>query len=107
MLTPTTIVAPFPVEQRFVENCAGSQFASYLDWLAIAYAITLVSLPALSLPCGFTQTGLPVGLQMVGRARGEAGLLAAALLLEEELALDLCPIQPRSLGTEHALEGVV
>ena len=105
LLTPTTIVAPFPVEQRFVENCDGVQFDSYLDWLAIAYAITLVSLPALSLPCGFTQSGLPVGLQMVGRAHGEADLLASALLLEEALALDLCPVQSGYLVAEPALKG--
>lgn len=104
LLTPTTIVAPFPVEQRFVTTCNNLHFKSYLDWLAIAYAITLVSLPALSLPCGFTQEGLPVGLQMIGRARGDSELLAAALLLEETLALDLAPIQPRVLSAEPALE---
>ncbi len=94
LLTPATIVPPYPVEQRYVENCNGVAFTSYIDWLAIAYAITLVSLPALSLPCGFTKTGLPVGLQIVGRARGEADLLAGALLLEEALDLDLRPVKP-------------
>jgi amidase len=69
LLTPTTIVAPFAVEQRFVETCNNIRFDTYLDWLAIAYAVTLVSLPALSLPRGFTQSGLPVGLQVVARAR--------------------------------------
>ncbi len=95
LLTPTTIVAHYPVEQRYVETCDGSDFSTYLDWLAIAYAVTLVSLPALSLPCGFTSAGLPVGLQMIGRARGEAGLLSAALVLEEALGLDLRIIDPR------------
>ena len=46
--------------------------------MTIAYAITLTACPALSLPCGFTAGGLPVGLQIVGPPRGEAQLLAAA-----------------------------
>ena len=95
LLVPTTIVGPYPVEQRFVTSCNGHNFKTYIDWLAIAYAITLVSLPALSLPCGYTRAGLPVGLQMVGRPRGEHALLASALVLEEALGLDLRPIEPK------------
>ena len=94
LLTPTTIVGPYPVEQRYARSCNGTGFSSYLDWLAIAYAITPVSLPALSLPCGFTRAGLPVGLQMVGRRQGEAALLSAARLLEEALALEARIIDP-------------
>src|SRR5436305_11282433 len=74
LLTPATIVAPFPVEHRYVAECAGKKFDNYVEWLAIVYAITLVCCPALSLPCGFTATGLPVGLQMVAAPRGEAQL---------------------------------
>lgn len=96
LLTPATIVPPFPVEERYVKSCNGVKFETYIDWLAIVYAITLIGHPALSLPCGFTRDGLPVGLQMVGRSRGEAGLLAAAGVLEDELELDHTPIFPRS-----------
>jgi len=96
LLTPATIVPPFPVEQRFVTHCAGVRFESYVDWLAIAYAITLTGHPALSLPCGFTAAGLPVGLQMVGGWQGEAALLSAAAALEAELGLDPAPIDPRA-----------
>ena len=67
LLTPATIVAPFPVENRYVAECAGKKFDNYVEWLGIVYAITLVCCPALSLPCGFTASGLPVGLQMVAR----------------------------------------
>lgn len=95
LLTPATVVPPYPVEQRYVTECAGQAFETYIDWLGIAYAITLVSLPALSLPCGFTESGLPVGLQMVGRPRGEAALLSAAGTLQDALALDHLIIDPR------------
>jgi amidase len=97
LLAPATIVSPFPVEQRYVAECAGTKFNNYIEWLGIAYAITLVCCPALSLPCGFTATGLPVGLQLVAPPpHGEAKLLAGAKVLEDILGLrDSAPIDPR------------
>jgi amidase len=97
LLTPTTIVAPFPVEDRYVAECAGKKFDNYVEWLGIVYAITLACCPALSLPCGFTASGLPVGLQMVAAPRGEARLLAGAKVLEDILGVrGTTPIDPRS-----------
>jgi len=96
LLTPATIVAPFPVENRYVAECAGKKFDNYVEWLGIVYAITLACCPALSLPCGFTASGLPVGLQMVGPPRGEAQLLAGAKVLEDILGVrGTTPIDPR------------
>jgi len=96
LLAPATIVAPFPVENRYVAECAGRKFDNYVEWLGIVYAITLVCCPALSLPCGFTASGLPVGLQMVAAPRGEAQLLAGARLLEDILGVrGTTPIDPR------------
>jgi amidase len=85
LLCPTSIVPPFPVEQVYVTSCNGVEFSNYIDWLAIVYAITLVSLPALSLPCGYTESGMPVGLQMICRHRGDADLLSYALSLQDQL----------------------
>jgi amidase len=97
LLVPTTIVAPFPIEQRYVAECAGKKFENYVEWLGIVYAITLACCPALSLPCGFTASGLPVGLQMVAPPRGEAKLLAGAKALEDILGLrGTTPIDPRA-----------
>jgi amidase len=97
LLVPTTIVAPFPIEQRYVAECAGKKFENYVEWLGIVYAITLACCPALSLPCGFTASGLPVGLQMVAPPRGEAKLLAGAKVLEDILGLrGTTPIDPRA-----------
>lgn len=96
LLCPATIVPPFPVEQRFVEHCNGVTFSNYIEWLGIAYAISVVACPAMSLPCGFTATGLPVGLQIVGRPHGDAQVFAGARLLEDSLGLDTRrPILPR------------
>jgi len=96
LLTPATIVPPYPVEQRYVESCNGIAFDNYVHWLAIAYAITLVSCPAISIPCGFTKAGLPVGLQIVARPRADARALAGAKAMEDILALGrITPIDPR------------
>jgi amidase len=96
LLAPATIVPPFPIENRYVAECAGKKFDNYVEWLGIVYAITLVCCPALSMPCGFTAAGLPVGLQVVAPPRGEARLLAGAKVLEDILGLrNTTPIDPR------------
>ncbi len=97
LLTPATIVPPFPIGNRYVAECAGKKFDNYVEWLGIVYAITLTCCPALSLPCGFTASGLPVGLQMVAAPRGDARLLAGARVLEDILGLrGSTPIDPRA-----------
>jgi amidase len=97
LLTPATIVAPFPIQDRYVAECAGHKFDNYVQWLAIAYAITLVCCPALSLPCGFTNAGLPVGVQIVAAPHGERELLAGAKVLEDILGLrETTPIDPKA-----------
>ncbi len=96
LLTPATIVPPYPVEQRFVAACNGHTFDNYVEWLGIAYAITLIASPAISIPAGFTASGLPVGLQIAAPPRGEAGLLSAAAVLEKILwPQPITPIDPR------------
>ena len=55
LLTPATVVAPYPIENRYVAEVNGHKFANYVEWLAIAYAITVCCGTALSLPCGFTR----------------------------------------------------
>src|SRR5438552_3931298 len=97
LLAPATIVPPFPVENRYVAECAGKKFDNYVEWLGIVYAITLVCCPALSLPCGFTASGLPVGLQVVAPPRGEAQLLAGSKVLEDIRGVrGQAPTEPRA-----------
>jgi amidase len=96
LMTPTVIVPPFDVDQRYVEGIDEHRFETYWDWLGLTYAVTLTGCPALSLPCGFTQGGLPVGLQMVGRPYGDGELLGYAALLEQALGLaGKTPIDPQ------------
>jgi amidase len=96
LLCPATIVPPFPVEERYVKSCAGTEFETYVDWLLIAAVATLCSCPALSLPCGFTPSGLPVGLQIIAPNKQDAKLLAMSRWIEEALAYPtLTPIEPK------------
>jgi len=96
LLCPATIVPPYPIENRYVAECDGKKFDNYVEWLGIVYAITLACCPALSLPCGFTKSGLPIGLQMVAAPRAEGALLAGAKVLEDVLGLrGSTPIEPR------------
>ena len=54
----------------------------YIQWALLTYAFTVVNAPAISVPCGFTGNGLPVGLQIAGRWRDEVGVLRAAAAFE-------------------------
>ncbi|WP_257146421.1 amidase family protein [Burkholderia sp. JKS000303] len=82
VICPASIVPPFPVEETYVASAAGRQFSTYIDWLAITYGLTLLGLPVISIPCGMTSDGLPVGIQIAGRPRGEAALLSVAAAIE-------------------------
>ena len=96
LITPTAPVEPFPVEKRFVDEIDGERLATYIDWLVLGYAVTVTGCPAISIPCGLSDRGLPIGLQLIGKPYGEAGLLAAAAWCEAALGASLAvPIDPR------------
>ena len=97
LLCPTVLCPPFPVEQRYLAELDGFVFEDYVDWLIMTFAITVTSCPAISIPCGFTEAGLPIGLQIVGPPRGEAEVLNGAALAEQMIGLaGKTPIDPRS-----------
>jgi amidase len=75
---PVAQVPPFPVEQEYITEINGTPMETYLDWMRSCYFITVTGLPAISVPCGFTEDGLPIGLQIVGRSRDELGVLQLA-----------------------------
>ena len=68
---------------------------NYYHWLGLTYVVTLATNPALSLPCGTDEHGMPFGLQLVGRLRCDAALLAAAHALEQALASSADCARPR------------
>ena len=96
LLCPTACVAPFDVATRWIREVSGVTFDNYVEWLRITSAITLTSCPVVALPCELTAEGLPVGMQLVGRPRGEWQLLSAAAAVEQVFDLaGRVPMDPR------------
>jgi amidase len=80
---PVSQVPPFDVNQPFITEIEGVAMETYIDWMKSCYYISIVGNPAISVPCGFTPEGLPVGLQIVGRHHDDWGLLQIAHAFEE------------------------
>jgi amidase len=83
LLTPAAPVKPYPIEMNFPNEINGRKFKSYVDWIAPAFLVTLVSLPAASVPAGKTRDGLPVGLQIVAPRFEEPAILSLAKLVQQ------------------------
>ena len=92
---PVVGCLPHRQEEEWVREVGGVQFDGYMDWLRHAFLATVTGLPAISVPVGLGPGGLPVGLQLIGRPRGEAALLAAARAVEMVTGGPLPPIDPK------------
>ena len=95
LLSPVTPVSPFPWTRLYAEEVDGQRMANYYQWLALTYVVTLTTLPALSLPCGVDDAGMPFGLQVTGPLNGDAALLGAAHAIEQAWAGDAALARPR------------
>jgi amidase len=96
LVSPGASTPAFDVELRMPATIDGKTLEHYLGSSLITAATTMMALPSVAVPCGFDRFGRPVGLQMVGPHRGEAGLLQAAVLFEQMMGLSsLVPIDPR------------
>ncbi|MDX1547867.1 MAG: amidase family protein [Rhodothermales bacterium] len=82
LLTPCMAVPPFPVEQNYPETIGGRPMATYIDWVAPTFVLSLTGLPVASVPCGLDGEGLPVGLQIAGPMLGEERALAVAAAVQ-------------------------
>ena len=91
LICPAAIIPAYPVEERYPGYADGLAYSEYYRWLAICCAITTTTLPVITLPCGKTEAGLPVGLQLIGKPHGELDLFACASYLEPLFGWD--PLQ--------------
>ena len=85
-ITLITPMSPFPWETLAPMEMNGQQFDKYYTWMGVAYGVTMSAHPAIALPCGLDQNGMPFGFQLVGRYGQDAKLLAAAHALEQAMA---------------------
>ncbi|MET7459868.1 amidase [Nonomuraea sp. NPDC005501] len=82
LIAPVSQVPPFPVEEPYVRRIDGVEMPDYLAWMRSAYWISVLHAPAASVPAGFTEDGLPVGVQIVGRPFADAQVLRVAAAFE-------------------------
>ncbi len=82
VVLPVTQVLPFDVHTEYPVEIEGESMPTYLDWMRSCWCITLTGSPAISVPCGFTEAGLPVGVQIVGRRGDDRGVLRLAHAFE-------------------------
>ncbi len=87
LAAPSAQVVPFPISQEYPVQVAGVTMPHYLGWMRVCSRVTLSAHPAVAVPAGFTDDGLPVGLQFVGRYRGDLPLLQHAAAWEAASAL--------------------
>ena len=83
LILPVSQVPPFDVKQRYVTEINGVKMDTYIDWMKSCYYISVTGHPAISVPCGFTSEGLPVGVQIVGRQHDDWGVLQLAYAFEQ------------------------
>ena len=96
LVCPTVVSPPFDVDIRYLTEIDGHTFPTYISWLILTFALTLTGCPVISVPCGFTESGLPVGIQIMAPWREEGYLLGVAALFEQAAGLnDLAPRNPR------------
>jgi Asp-tRNA(Asn)/Glu-tRNA(Gln) amidotransferase A subunit family amidase len=94
IITPSITISPRPWRELYPAEIDGTPTRTYFHWLALAYAVTVVGHPALSLPVGVDRNGMPFGLQIVGPRGGDAKVLAVAAALETLLAEDKRTARP-------------
>lgn len=83
-ILPVNQVLPFDVNMHYPTEIAGVKMENYIAWMKSAYYISVAGNPAMSVPCSFSTSGLPIGIQIVGRHHDDWGVLQLAYAFEQE-----------------------
>ncbi len=95
VIAPVVPVTPFPWTELYADQVDGRKMRNYYHWLGLTYVVTLATNPALALPCGTDEHGMPFGLQVIGPLFGDGKLIAAAGAIERAFAIDPALARPR------------
>jgi amidase len=82
LVLPVSQLPPFDIGLEYPPEVAGEPMHTYLDWMRSAYFVSATGCPALSVPAGFTASGLPVGVQIVGPHLADFAVLQAGHAFE-------------------------
>lgn len=95
LIVPSAPLPPFPVEWTAPDTIDGVSLDSYVDWIGITFCLSLTGCPVVALPCGLSEDGLPIGIQVVGPPGSEHRLLSFAHRLEQSVGIaPLLPLAP-------------
>lgn len=95
ILSPVTPVSPFPWQTLYAETIDGHKMRNYYEWLSLTYVVTMSTHPALSLPSGLDEAGMPFGIQVIGPLYQDGRLLAIGSAMESALGTDDSLSRPR------------
>lgn len=99
LVCPTVLAPPFDVDIRYLTDVEGTELSTYIGWLFMTYALTLTGCPIISIPCGFTESGLPVGVQIMAPWKEEGFLISVASAFEQAVGIsNSVPLDPRTAG---------
>ena len=94
LISPAITISPRPWAELYPAEIDGNPTRTYFHWLSLAYAVTLVGHPAMSLPLGVDKAGMPFGLQIVGPRGGDALVMAVAVAIEAAIKGDATLMRP-------------
>ena len=83
LLLPSAQVFPFDAVEAWPRQIGGRVMDTYHRWMEVVIGATMAGLPAISVPAGFSSTGLPMGLQLIGPPRGDLAVLRLACAYEQ------------------------
>ena len=83
LVLPSAQCAPFPAHWTWPRSVAGRSMDTYHRWMEVVVPGSMAAVPVLCIPAGFDQSGLPAGLQLIGRPGGEAALMRLAYALDQ------------------------
>ncbi len=83
LILPVSQVLPFDVNLHYPTEINGVKMLTYIDWMRSAYYISTVGNPAISVPCAFSKSGLPIGMQIVGRHNADLSVLQMGFAFEQ------------------------
>lgn len=83
MILPVSQVLPFDVNTPYPTQIDGVKMLTYIDWMRSSYYISVVGNPAISVPCAFSKSGLPIGIQIVGRHNADLSVLQMGFAFEQ------------------------